>query len=121
MTAYVKTIWKDHIVEHPNRFIILSNGDGTTTINRSEGEILQQGTPVSAANLQKLEDEVARLSVLVEQHQAKIDNHEIRIDMIEATFADSFTNNQFTEDLTTLDFIKLTKGYYNEALSQLEV
>lgn len=44
-----------------------------------------------------------------------------RITLIESTFADSFTNNLFTEDLATLDAIELTSGYYNEALTRLEV
>ena len=43
------------------------------------------------------------------------------INLIKATFPDSFTHNLFTEDLVTLDAIVLSRGYYNEALTRLEV
>ncbi|MGD8188582.1 hypothetical protein ACQCN2_01145 [Brevibacillus ginsengisoli] len=44
-----------------------------------------------------------------------------QIDLIKATFPDSFTHNLFTEDLTTLDAITLTHGYYNASQTRLEV
>lgn len=44
-----------------------------------------------------------------------------RITLIESTFPDNFKNNLFTEDFATLDDITLTKGYYNQAQTRLEV
>lgn len=43
---YTKTIWKDHIVD-------------------SNGNVIQQGTPVNANNLNKIEDELAYLDSFV--------------------------------------------------------
>lgn len=43
------------------------------------------------------------------------------INLIKATFPDSFTHNLFTEDLSTLADIDLSRGYYNQAQSRLEV
>lgn len=52
---YKKTEWKDHIVEYPERFIISANQDETSTITKAQGQIMQDGTPVNAENLNKIE------------------------------------------------------------------
>jgi hypothetical protein len=48
--AYSIKQWFDHVVQYPNRFTYTPNGDGTTTETPAPGEIIQQGTPQSAAN-----------------------------------------------------------------------
>ena len=53
---YPFTDWKDHVVEYPKRITLTDNGDGTYTIEPSPGEIIQQGTPMSATNFNNLED-----------------------------------------------------------------
>lgn len=52
---YEKTEWKDHIVEYPNRYRQVQNPDGTITLSKDPGNVVQQGTPLSAANLNKME------------------------------------------------------------------
>lgn len=54
--AYKKTKWQDHVTEHQNRYREVENGDGTTTHEPVEGEVLQQGTPQSAKNFNNMED-----------------------------------------------------------------
>jgi len=53
--AYVKTDWKDRVVEKPRTFILQNNGDGTVTLVPSPGTVVEEGTPVNAANLNKIE------------------------------------------------------------------
>lgn len=53
---YPYTDWKDHVVEFPKRITLTANGDGTYTIEPSPGEIVQQGTPMSATNFNNMED-----------------------------------------------------------------
>lgn len=43
------------------------------------------------------------------------------VQLIKSTFPDSFTRNLFTEDLSTINDIDLSRGYYNEAQTRLEV
>lgn len=62
--TYEKTNWLDHIVEYPNRFKI-KKSDGTeeiVDITPEPGAIIQQGTPVSAENLNKVENQLEKLS-----------------------------------------------------------
>lgn len=42
--------WKDHIVEYPRRFRQTDLGDYLVQLERSPGEVIQQGTPQSATN-----------------------------------------------------------------------
>lgn len=60
---YSKTVWADRVVERPMTFTLQNNGDGTTTLISAEGTILDAGTPITSANLNKLEtqyEEVAK-------------------------------------------------------------
>lgn len=50
--------WYDRIVQHPKRFSIVDNGDGTITLNPQPGDITQAGTPVNAANMNSIEERI---------------------------------------------------------------
>lgn len=65
--AYEKTNWKDHAVENPNRYTISENSDGTVEIIRTHGQVLQQGTAVNAARLNKIENGIANATQAAEQ------------------------------------------------------
>lgn len=60
--AYIKTVWKDRVVEKPLTFRKQDNVDGTITLIPSEGQIIEPGTPIIAKNMNNIEDEVERLS-----------------------------------------------------------
>lgn len=60
--AYVKTIWKEQIVQNPDTYNVIDNVDGTKTITPSFGNVIQEGTPISPENLQKIEEELEKLS-----------------------------------------------------------
>lgn len=53
---YKKTVWQDHVVEKPDTYREVQNADGTVTHTPAEGEIIQQGTPMSATNYNNMED-----------------------------------------------------------------
>lgn len=51
---YEKTWWLDHVVTPQHTFKEKRNPDGTVTLDRA-GEVLQQGTNMSAANFNNIE------------------------------------------------------------------
>lgn len=53
--TYNPTNWKDRIIEKPNTFNVQENSDGTVTLIPVTGQVLQQGTPLNAQNLNKIE------------------------------------------------------------------
>lgn len=61
--AYTKTTWVDHVTTRPNTYNEVVNQDGTKTLTPA-GETQQEGTPVNAQNLNKIEDELLYLDVM---------------------------------------------------------
>lgn len=56
---YVKTEWKDRVVQYLNRY---QDQDGNlVTLTQQPGQIAQTGTPVNAENLNKIEDGIAAM------------------------------------------------------------
>ena len=55
--SYNKTTWVDHL-KSSNAFNITKNADGTYNITPA-GNVIQQGTPMSAENLNNIEDGIA--------------------------------------------------------------
>lgn len=53
-----KRIWQDRIVEKPRTFKLQNNSDGTVTLLPAPGTIVQEGTPVNAANLNGIEEDI---------------------------------------------------------------
>ena len=56
--AYARKKWLDHVVEFPNRYTETPAGGNMVTEIPAPGEIIQQGTPQSAANFNNLEEGV---------------------------------------------------------------
>lgn len=53
--SYTPTEWKDRIVEKPRTYTMQQNSDGTVTLVPAPGTIVEEGTPVNANNLNKIE------------------------------------------------------------------
>ena len=86
--AYKRTSWKDHVVEKPKTFRETVNADGTKTLEDAPGEIIQQGTPMSATNFNSLEEGLQHVCVAFELYyatsQAMIRDLESRLALAEA-------------------------------------
>lgn len=64
--AYKRTNWQDHVVERPRTYTEVTNSDGSKTYTPAPGEILQQGTPQSATNFNRLEEGLQHTNVAFE-------------------------------------------------------
>ena len=71
--SYEKTIWKDRVVEKPNTYRSVENSDGTITLYPITGQVIEKGTPVSAANLNKIENGIVELNEQLEQKARESD------------------------------------------------
>lgn len=65
--AYVKTNWKDRVVERPNTYTMTDNGNGTVTLTPVPGQIIERGTPLNAENLNKIEDAIVETNTQLSQ------------------------------------------------------
>ena len=70
--AYEHTVWRDHIVARPRTYTMVQNEDGTVTLTPAYGAVSQQGTPVNAANLNKLEEAAGDLDERMTTMEGKI-------------------------------------------------
>lgn len=59
--TYTKTIWLDQVVQKPRTYTVVNNPDSTITLQDSFGTVTELGTPVNAANLNKIEDKLFEL------------------------------------------------------------
>jgi hypothetical protein len=64
--AYDKTIWTNREVERPRTYQFVDNGDGTNTLVPAEGNILSEGTPIVADNMNKIENALENFSLTSE-------------------------------------------------------
>lgn len=83
--------WKDHVVERPRTYTDTVNGDGSKTYTPAPGEIIQQGTPQSATNFNKMDEALQHISIaydmLLTIHQAEMRDAQTRIETLEAQVA----------------------------------
>lgn len=63
--AYQKTVWKDQDVENPRTYVMRDNGDDTVTLLDAFGTVTELGTPVNAANMNKIENGIADLETYI--------------------------------------------------------
>jgi hypothetical protein len=57
--VYTPTTWENREVERPRTYIMTTNDDGTVTLTPSEGQVFAAGTPLDAANLNNMEQQIA--------------------------------------------------------------
>ena len=71
---YKITDWQDHVTEYENRYTESQNDDGTVTHVPVEGEIIQQGTPMSAANFNNMEQGIhaANVAAIMAMNTARL-------------------------------------------------
>lgn len=74
---YKRTNWQDHVTEHENRYREVDNGDGTITHEPIEGEVIQQGTPINAANLNNMEEGIVQAHEEIKVLKDKTESLEI--------------------------------------------
>lgn len=101
--AYNKTDWKDHIV------------DMTT------GEVIQEGTPVSARNLNNMEGGIFDASESARINAAAIVDLKSEVEILKNASLNNLTNNVFLENFSTLNAIQLSHGIYDTAAKRLYV
>lgn len=61
LMAYEPLLWKNREVERPRTFTIVDNPDGTKTLIPAEGNIAEQGTPIMATNMNRIENQLVVL------------------------------------------------------------
>lgn len=64
--AYEKQTWVDREVTYPMRFIMTENSDGTVTLEPYTGLVSNEGTSITAARMNHIEDGISSIDNRVE-------------------------------------------------------
>lgn len=88
---YARINWKDHVVTRPHTYTKVTNGDGSETFTASPGEVLQQGTPQSATNFNRIEEALQHIALaydmMLTMYQAELRDAQTRIVTLETQVA----------------------------------
>lgn len=103
MEAYNKTDWKDHIVD------------------MDTGEVIQEGTPVSAYNMNHIEQGIHNVTGVTITNEALIASLTAEVAILKNASLNNLTNNVFFENLENIDDIKLSNGIYDSVAKKIYV
>lgn len=110
--AYGKKLWLDHVVERPRTYTETVNSDGSKTFADAPGEIIQQGTPLSAENFnhaeEGLQDVAAALDALYSYIMVKLARSAYTLDTLDAAKLGVNDNAASATKLKTARTIALT-------------
>lgn len=81
----------------------------------------QPDDPVTEQDINRWERGISDAHVSLEQLSADVSNLKTRMNTMESVLPENFLYNKFDDDLSTIDSIRVIRGYYNEAQSRLEV
>jgi len=56
--------WQDHETEYSDRYTETTNSDGTITHTKVEGEVIEEGTPMSATNFGKMDGGILQNAIV---------------------------------------------------------
>lgn len=110
---YEKIGWKDHISERPGTFREVQNPDGTVTHVPEEGEILQEGTPVSANNLNHMDEGIYNANKQAKTNKEDITSLAVEVAILKNASLNNFTHNIFIVNFETLDSVNLEHGVWD--------
>lgn len=100
---YNKTDWIDHIK------------------NIETGEVIQKGTPISARNLNNMEEGIDFNNTQTRVNKSDLTSLSIEVAILKEASLNNMTNNVFFENLTNLDSIEVSSGIYDEVGKRLYV
>jgi hypothetical protein len=95
LSDYNKTEWKDHIVD------------------MDSGEVIQEGTPISANVMNNIEQGVYNATSEVTKNSSDITSLAIEVAILKNASLNNLTNNVFFENFDNLDSLKVENGIYD--------
>ena len=114
---YERTYWLDHVVDPPDTYNFVDNGDGTAKITRT-GTVMQQGTPKNEAHFNNMEEGIldSQIAASLLMNYARQMGWEVEQGSVTLTNTSTypFNNSQQTVALATekesTDYLVLIQG-----------
>lgn len=103
MSDYIKTEWKDHIVDIDT------------------GEIIQEGTPISARVMNNMEEGIYSNTNETAKNSSDITSLAIEVAILKNASLNNLTNNVFFENFDNLDSVEVENGIYDPVEKKIYV
>lgn len=104
---YEKIDFKDRRVEFPRRYTMVENEDGTITLQDAFGANLQEGTPLNALNMNRLDDGIAACGLTKYFSTTTYNKNELVVDSSTGKIYVSQSDNNKGTDLADTTYWKL--------------
>lgn len=111
--AYEKQDWKDNIVEYPNKVVLVSNPDGTYSIEKLEGEVIQKGSPFTARRANHMEDGIYSANIIAEDARILASSLAIKMAIMMGAYFGNISGNIYIEDFEDLNDLQIDRGVYD--------
>jgi|GEM_PF-3584479 len=89
--AYTKTVWKDRVVQNPRTYTKTDNADGSITLTPKPGVITEEGTPISASNMNKIENAVESIDEQLGETVTQLNEINSKLNSLTGTYTDTTT------------------------------
>lgn len=117
---YKRKFWKDHLVEFPDRRIMMpvENGpEGAVELIRegAEGDIYQQGDPIYADYLNNMELGILNNNLAISTTNEENKKTQLKVMILEAALLGDVKGGLIMENFENVENITLERGIYDEA------
>lgn len=113
LQKYNRVNFKDRLTEFPLRRLLVKNSDGTTDIQRSQGEVFEAGTPINARNLNNMDKQIYDLTNVV--LDLIDDNNWLKINLaLTQSFIGKPSDNTFMVTFDNATDAKINRGIYSK-------
>lgn len=120
---FERKTWKNRVVERPSTYNTRTNTDGSVTLIRSEGKVVEEGTSVNAVNMNRIEGGIEE-SIDMSLNIAKVCvdgflnmGRLLNIDIM----GNFYSNGVVVEPLLNASGITLNEGSYNNINKRIEL
>ena len=112
LQKYKRVNFKDRLTQFPLRRLLVKNSDGTTDIQRSQGEVFEAGTPINARNLNNMDEQIEVLTNAV--LELIDDNKWLKTNLaLTQSFIGKPTSNTFMVTIENKDDLKINRGIFS--------
>lgn len=112
--AYVKQEWVDHIAEHPGRIGLQELENDLYQIVKAEGELIQQGSPVTANRMNHIESGIYSAQDKADIAKNLAMSLSIQVAIITGAYFGDVGGDIILEDMVNIQDIQVNRGIYDQ-------
>lgn len=112
---YKKKVWKDHLVEYPDRRILKDLGNGIVELTRegAEGDIYQEGDPIYADYLNNMETGIENNNKGLIDLNEDLKEAQLKLLILQAALIGDVSGGLLIENFDTIDGLTIENGIYD--------